>query len=52
MVYPTRTGQALSAMWNAYKPPMWICGHYHASVTEIIGPTTFRCLNELEPFEI
>jgi len=52
LVYPTRTGQALSAMFEAYQPKLWVCGHYHASVTEIIKGTKFICLNELESLEL
>jgi predicted phosphodiesterase len=45
---PTRTGQALSAMFEAYQPKLWAFGHWHASWIKKIKGTVFMCLNELE----
>lgn len=47
-LYPTITGQALDALWQSYKPKMWVCGHYHNSIEMVIEGTQFICLNELE----
>ena len=50
-VTPTRTGQALSAMFEAHQPKLWVFGHWHDSWTTEIGKTTFRCVAELEAFD-
>jgi predicted phosphodiesterase len=52
IVTPTRTGQALSAMFHAYRPKMWIFGHWHINWTNTIEGTEFHCLNELSQYEI
>ena len=41
---PTRTGQALDAMFQAHKPEYWFFGHYHVNVEENIMGTYFRCV--------
>jgi hypothetical protein len=46
-VIPTRTGQALSAMFEVHQPKFWIFGHYHCDKVINIGQTEFVCLNEL-----
>jgi hypothetical protein len=51
-VYPTRTGQALSAMFSAYQPKYWNFGHYHADWEKTIEGTEFQCLNELSISEL
>ena len=45
---PTRTGQALTAMFEQYQPKLWIFGHWHTSWIKKINGTVFVCLNELE----
>lgn len=49
---PTRTGQALSAMWEIHWPKQWIFGHWHVNWKQKIGNTDFRCLAELGWCEI
>ena len=44
---PTRTTQALDAMWEAHKPKKWIFGHWHVNWRRQIEGTDFRCLGEL-----
>lgn len=46
--YPTRTGQALSAMFEAHQPKLWVFGHWHVSWIKKIKGTVFMCVNELE----
>lgn len=46
-VRPTRTGQALSAMWESHEPKQWFFGHWHDDYKVRIGRTTFQCLDEL-----
>jgi predicted phosphodiesterase len=50
--HPSRTSQLLDAMWNVYKPKLWVFGHHHKSETLKVGNTTFRCLNELETMNV
>jgi predicted phosphodiesterase len=45
---PTRTGQALTAMFEAYQPKLHFFGHWHTSWIKKIKGTVFVCLNELE----
>ena len=48
----SRTGQALSAMFNAWQPKLWIHGHWHISSDTVINGTRFICLAELETIDI
>ncbi|PHS22262.1 MAG: hypothetical protein COA84_13980 [Robiginitomaculum sp.] len=41
---PTRTGQALQAMFELHQPEKWIYGHWHETLQEKINGTTFTCL--------
>ncbi len=50
--FPTRTGQALSSMFEAYKPKSWFFGHWHTSWHKLIQGTEFRCINELEFYKV
>jgi Icc-related predicted phosphoesterase len=45
---PSRTRQAYDVMWEAYKPEIWIFGHWHQSRDVVIMDTRFVCLAELE----
>jgi len=47
-VKPTRTGQALSAMFEAYQPKIWFFGHWHFSWMKNLNGTRFICLNEFD----
>jgi predicted phosphodiesterase len=44
----SRTSDLLEAMFDIHKPTMWIFGHHHKSVTEVINGCEFTCLAELE----
>lgn len=50
--YPSRTRQAFEGMWSNHKPKLWIFGHWHYSVDQVILGTRFICLNELEHKDI
>ena len=47
-LYENATSHALEAMLNFHQPKVWIFGHWHRSVDEVVGNTRFICLNELE----
>ena len=51
-VNPTRTGQALSAMFEAFQPKIWCIGHWHTDYEKIIKGTRFICINELNHIRI
>jgi len=51
-IYPSRTGQALDAMWYIHKPKLWIFGHIHTSFHMTIDGTEFIGLNELETLDL
>jgi len=42
----------LPAMLDIHKPALWIFGHYHCSVDILHDGVRYKCLNELEVFEI
>lgn len=44
----TRTGQALSAMYDTHQPELWVFGHWHVRWSKQVGRTVFRCLHELD----
>jgi predicted phosphodiesterase len=46
------TTNGLQIMLEIHKPDLWIFGHHHISVNEMIGGTRFRCLAELETMEL
>jgi hypothetical protein len=51
--FTTRTSEALQTMFEIHQPSGgWIVGHYHRSWQGIINGTHFRCLAELETFDI
>ena len=45
---PSRTRQALQAIFDLHQPKLWIFGHWHMSRNEMIDGTRFICLGELE----
>lgn len=49
---PTRTAQAFQSMWEAYKPDLWIFGHWHKTCERVILGTRFICLNELDYVDV
>lgn len=50
--YKTRTGTALDAMFEIHKPDLWIFGHWHYDVDEVVGGTRFVCLNEMSHVDV
>jgi len=50
--YPTRTGQVLQAMLEIHQPELWIFGHWHHDIDEVIDGTRFICLGELSYIDI
>lgn len=48
----TRTGTALSEMFNIHQPKIWVFGHWHTNCITTIGETTFICVAELETVDI
>ncbi len=43
----TRTGKLLEAIFEQYKPELWICGHWHQRAELTIMGTRFICLDML-----
>lgn len=50
--YKTRTGSAFEEMFSIHKPDLWIFGHWHNNVDEVVDGTRFICLNELSYADI
>lgn len=50
--YTDTTSQFLEHLWGIHKPDLWIFGHFHNSWTQTIQGTEFRCLAELETFNL
>lgn len=48
----SRTGQALQRLLEICEPRLWVFGHHHRSVDVTLDGTRFKCLAELEPFEL
>lgn len=48
----SRTSAALDAMFDAHKPELWVFGHYHTHVDEILEGVRFVCLHELQYMDI
>lgn len=51
-IYQNNTSWALQSLFEIHQPKVWIFGHYHISWNKIINNTEFRCLNELECYNI
>jgi hypothetical protein len=49
---PTRTGQALQAMFEIHQPKYWFFGHWHITKAQTINGTTFVCLGENDFIDI
>lgn len=50
--YTDMTSQFLEHLWGIHKPDLWVFGHFHRSWTQTIKGTEFRCLAELETFNL
>jgi hypothetical protein len=49
---PSRTRQAFQSMWSAHSPEVWVFGHWHHSFDHVLNGTRFKCLAELECFDL
>jgi Icc-related predicted phosphoesterase len=49
---PTRTGQALQAMFEIHQPSLWVYGHWHTTARAMIGRTEFVCVGENDVFDV
>jgi predicted phosphodiesterase len=50
--YRTRTGVGFQSMFEMHKPDLWVFGHWHCNVDEVIDGTRFICLDELSYADI
>jgi hypothetical protein len=50
--YHDMTSQFLSHLWEQHQPKLWIFGHFHKSFDKEVMGTRFKCLAELEFFDI
>jgi predicted phosphodiesterase len=50
--FPSRTREALDSMLAIHRPDVWIFGHWHMHIDEVIDGTRFICLNELQTLTI
>lgn len=48
----SRTSTALDAMLDLHQPDLWVFGHHHRSMNQMVGNTRFVCLKELEAYWI
>jgi hypothetical protein len=46
------TTNGLQIMLEIHKPELWIFGHHHTSIDEVIDGVRFRCLAELETMKL
>jgi len=51
-IIPTLTSRELNGLFYIHQPEKWIFGHHHLSVTQDNRGCEFRCLNELEIYEL
>ena len=51
-VGPSKTALLLQNLFEIHQPKFWFFGHHHKSWSMIVNGTNFRCLNELEVFDI
>lgn len=49
---PSKTSQALSSILWIRRPKIWIFGHWHIGVDEVIDGTRFICLGELQAIDL
>jgi len=50
--YPNRTGEWLDRFFAVHQPEQWFFGHWHRTMTCIIGRTQFHCLGELDYIDV
>lgn len=49
---PSKTACLLQNMFEMHQPKYWFFGHHHKSFNTTVEKTQFRCLKELETFDI
>lgn len=49
---PSITSELLSQMFEAWKPKLWVFGHYHERRKFEVGGTTFQALEEFGTIEV
>lgn len=50
--FPSRTCRTLDSMFHLHQPKLWIFGHWHVSLDQVVNGTRFICLNELQTIDI
>ena len=48
----TRTRQALDALWEQWKPKLWVFGHHHVTAGAILEGTQFLCLGAMDYVDV
>lgn len=48
----TMTRNGLQTMFQIHQPRLWLFGHHHRSMVDEFWGTEFRCLAELETYEV
>lgn len=48
----SQTRQGLQAMLDIHRPKIWIFGHHHRNFVVVDKGTSFRCLSELQTFDL
>lgn len=51
-IFPTKTSRKLNELLNIHVPNRWVYGHHHLSITHEHLGCEFRCLAELEMYEL
>jgi predicted phosphodiesterase len=49
---PSRTRQALQGMLEIHRPEIFLFGHWHVDIDQVIDGTRFICLNELSYIDL
>jgi predicted phosphodiesterase len=51
-IYENNTNWALSELFKIHQPKIWLFGHHHQSWNMKVNGTDFKCLNELETYNL
>lgn len=51
-IYENNTNWSLSELFKIHQPKIWLFGHYHQSWNMKVDGTNFKCLNELETYNL
>lgn len=44
---PSRTSQALDAMYEIHPPKLWVFGHHHRNIDVVVDGTRFVCVDKM-----